>query len=256
MVQMPTGDWEASEKSIAELSIPDYVCDDLPLAVDVSSPHSSDSAVIAYKTGFGGSEAGSLSTDASETSPSGLCSFADKSGKPLTVVVKNTFIDGYFQDDDEDEAEPVCAIRRVMSCPVIKMPSPKANGVAVSLINGLHSPAGSIARDGALVPNFEAAASDFEQSISLMAVRHPEVSVGSVDHDAGECRPCAWFWRPQGCSNGVDCRHCHLCLEDKGKARILAKKHFKNTLKRRQARMGQAEFTAGPHLIGAGCRQL
>jgi len=41
--------------------------------------------------------------------------------------------------------------------------------------------------------------------------RAPEYSVGSASHGIGECKPCAWFWRPQGCSNGSSCRHCHLC---------------------------------------------
>jgi len=37
------------------------------------------------------------------------------------------------------------------------------------------------------------------------------VSFGSAAHGTGECKPCAWFWKPQGCENGQDCRHCHLC---------------------------------------------
>jgi len=50
-------------------------------------------------------------------------------------------------------------------------------------------------------------------------VRKPESSIGSNLHGTGECRPCAWFWRPQGCTNGVDCRHCHMCLVGEVKAR-------------------------------------
>eukprot|EP00913_Durusdinium_trenchii_P002992 g2768.t1 len=40
----------------------------------------------------------------------------------------------------------------------------------------------------------------------------PLPSVGSAMHHAGECRPCAWFWK-RGCLNGRDCLHCHLCPE-------------------------------------------
>lgn len=41
---------------------------------------------------------------------------------------------------------------------------------------------------------------------------HSELpSVGSGVHGSGECRPCAWFWKPTGCQNGKECRHCHLC---------------------------------------------
>eukprot|EP00418_Pyrodinium_bahamense_P068050 CAMPEP_0179078056 /NCGR_PEP_ID=MMETSP0796-20121207/34929_1 /TAXON_ID=73915 /ORGANISM="Pyrodinium bahamense, Strain pbaha01" /LENGTH=373 /DNA_ID=CAMNT_0020775347 /DNA_START=48 /DNA_END=1169 /DNA_ORIENTATION=- len=44
-------------------------------------------------------------------------------------------------------------------------------------------------------------------------------SLGSAVHGSGECRPCAWFWKPQGCQNGKECRHCHLCPEGEIKAR-------------------------------------
>jgi len=44
-------------------------------------------------------------------------------------------------------------------------------------------------------------------------------SVGSATHGTGECRPCAWFWKPQGCQNGQECRHCHLCPEGEMRAR-------------------------------------
>eukprot|EP00933_Yihiella_yeosuensis_P017168 TRINITY_DN1441_c0_g1_i3.p1 TRINITY_DN1441_c0_g1~~TRINITY_DN1441_c0_g1_i3.p1 ORF type:complete len:503 (-),score=117.10 TRINITY_DN1441_c0_g1_i3:472-1902(-) len=41
---------------------------------------------------------------------------------------------------------------------------------------------------------------------------HPVyLTVGSLDHYWGTCKPCSFFWRPQGCHNGADCRHCHLC---------------------------------------------
>eukprot|EP00435_Cladocopium_sp_Y103_P001450 s4142_g1.t1 len=36
-------------------------------------------------------------------------------------------------------------------------------------------------------------------------------SIGSMDHAAGTCRPCAWFHKPGGCRNSYDCSHCHLC---------------------------------------------
>jgi hypothetical protein len=38
-------------------------------------------------------------------------------------------------------------------------------------------------------------------------------------HSFGQCKPCAWFWRPQGCKNGDDCGYCHLCPEGALKAR-------------------------------------
>jgi len=42
-------------------------------------------------------------------------------------------------------------------------------------------------------------------------------SVGSWLHGTNACQPCAWFWKPRGCSNGKECQHCHLC--DQGQLR-------------------------------------
>jgi len=44
-------------------------------------------------------------------------------------------------------------------------------------------------------------------------------SVGSRQHGTGLCRPCAWFWKHQGCANGFECGHCHLCPKGEAKAR-------------------------------------
>lgn len=48
-------------------------------------------------------------------------------------------------------------------------------------------------------------------------------SVGSVLHGTGGCKPCAWFWKEQGCRNGAECQHCHLCDKSEIKARRKAK---------------------------------
>lgn len=44
-------------------------------------------------------------------------------------------------------------------------------------------------------------------------------SRGSVLHGTGNCRPCAWFWKPEKCSKGEECTYCHLCPEGEIKAR-------------------------------------
>jgi len=36
-------------------------------------------------------------------------------------------------------------------------------------------------------------------------------SVGAALHSTGNCKPCAWFWKPEGCRWGLECGHCHLC---------------------------------------------
>eukprot|EP00434_Breviolum_minutum_P003961 symbB.v1.2.003485.t1/scaffold198.1/size278664/1 len=47
-----------------------------------------------------------------------------------------------------------------------------------------------------------------------------EVAVETLGLGASrECKPCAWYWKPQGCRNGKDCLHCHLCPCDEIKAR-------------------------------------
>eukprot|EP00929_Paragymnodinium_shiwhaense_P061717 TRINITY_DN3084_c0_g1_i2.p1 TRINITY_DN3084_c0_g1~~TRINITY_DN3084_c0_g1_i2.p1 ORF type:complete len:384 (+),score=71.73 TRINITY_DN3084_c0_g1_i2:83-1234(+) len=49
-------------------------------------------------------------------------------------------------------------------------------------------------------------------------------TVGSAVHGTGECRPCAFFWKPQGCGNGVNCSFCHLCDSGEKKRRAKDKK--------------------------------
>eukprot|EP00931_Biecheleriopsis_adriatica_P113453 TRINITY_DN884_c0_g1_i2.p1 TRINITY_DN884_c0_g1~~TRINITY_DN884_c0_g1_i2.p1 ORF type:complete len:271 (+),score=39.74 TRINITY_DN884_c0_g1_i2:295-1107(+) len=44
-------------------------------------------------------------------------------------------------------------------------------------------------------------------------------SHGSALHTVGDCRPCAWFWKPSGCVNGKECLHCHSCPESAVKHR-------------------------------------
>lgn len=53
----------------------------------------------------------------------------------------------------------------------------------------------------------------------LAQPKGPLASKGSASHGTGECRPCAWFYKPQGCQNAAECRHCHLCPEGEIKTR-------------------------------------
>lgn len=39
----------------------------------------------------------------------------------------------------------------------------------------------------------------------------PILSVGSRWHLSGECKPCSWYWKPQGCIDGAECNYCHIC---------------------------------------------
>jgi len=47
----------------------------------------------------------------------------------------------------------------------------------------------------------------------------PSPSRGASLHGTGQCRPCAWYWRPGSCQNGENCGHCHLCGQGELKAR-------------------------------------
>lgn len=47
----------------------------------------------------------------------------------------------------------------------------------------------------------------------------PSPSIGSGIHGSGYCRPCAWFWKTDGCMHGASCHFCHLCSEGELKAR-------------------------------------
>merc|ERR1712203_1305810 len=65
-------------------------------------------------------------------------------------------------------------------------------------------------------------------------------SHGSLMHGTGNCKPCAWFWKPGGCQKKQDCTHCHLCPEGEIKAR----KNAKSTM----FRLGLATPKGGPRI--------
>eukprot|EP00933_Yihiella_yeosuensis_P072477 TRINITY_DN80868_c0_g1_i1.p1 TRINITY_DN80868_c0_g1~~TRINITY_DN80868_c0_g1_i1.p1 ORF type:complete len:289 (+),score=45.69 TRINITY_DN80868_c0_g1_i1:94-867(+) len=48
-------------------------------------------------------------------------------------------------------------------------------------------------------------------------------SKGAELHGTGQCKPCAWLWKPKGCQNAKDCNYCHLCPEGEMKIRKKAK---------------------------------
>eukprot|EP00929_Paragymnodinium_shiwhaense_P112556 TRINITY_DN80801_c0_g1_i1.p1 TRINITY_DN80801_c0_g1~~TRINITY_DN80801_c0_g1_i1.p1 ORF type:complete len:209 (+),score=43.52 TRINITY_DN80801_c0_g1_i1:118-744(+) len=49
-------------------------------------------------------------------------------------------------------------------------------------------------------------------------------SEGSRLHSSGACRPCGFFWKSTGCSNGERCQFCHLCGSQEKRTRHKAKK--------------------------------
>lgn len=58
----------------------------------------------------------------------------------------------------------------------------------------------------------------------LGTVVGPRPSLGSTTHNGrGDCRPCAWYYKPKGCQMGSQCDFCHLCPEGELKNRKKAK---------------------------------
>jgi len=50
------------------------------------------------------------------------------------------------------------------------------------------------------------------EALALPEVGDPEMpTVGSVQHDSGRCKPCAFIWKEVGCNSGVNCLYCHIC---------------------------------------------
>lgn len=69
------------------------------------------------------------------------------------------------------------------------------------------------------LPHLAAMAPPPSGKIQPRHLRKPQHSQGSALHASGQCKPCAWFWKPQGCENAEQCLHCHLCPEGELKAR-------------------------------------
>jgi len=67
---------------------------------------------------------------------------------------------------------------------------------------------------------------------------HTLPSVGAMLHGSGQCKPCAWFWKPEGCQWGRECGHCHLCpvgeLRRRKKEKRTEAKEMKALLRQQQ----------------------
>jgi hypothetical protein len=85
--------------------------------------------------------------------------------------------------------------------------------------------------------------------ISELPMSPEHVSVGSALHGIGQCLPCAWAWRPNGCKAGSSCNYCHLCPDGELKRR----KKEKIAAIRAGERMAAVHARSGS---GAASRQL
>lgn len=73
------------------------------------------------------------------------------------------------------------------------------------------------------------AATSFVRPDTMMPLTPEQVSIGSLLHASGRCSPCAWFWKAQGCTNGIECGRCHFCppgeVKNRKKAKLIALRH-------------------------------
>jgi len=71
-------------------------------------------------------------------------------------------------------------------------------------------------------------------------------SVGSAEHTSGTCKPCAWIWKDEsGCSNGANCKFCHMCPPGEVKRRKkdkIAMRKIDKHLQKPQAIQGAAYY--------------
>jgi len=78
-------------------------------------------------------------------------------------------------------------------------------------------------------------------------------------HNDGLCKPCAHFWKPEGCKNGSDCQFCHQCRPGELKARQKAKMKATRTAKVAEARdlkrQQHQEFSVGDRVRMRNSRQ-
>jgi len=73
---------------------------------------------------------------------------------------------------------------------------------------------------------YQSGMTDSEPTSPMLPIpfeEHTRFSTGSNRHDSGDCKPCAWYWKPGGCRNEAQCGYCHLCPVDEIKKRKRAK---------------------------------
>jgi len=149
--------------------------------------------------------------------PAGKSSFFDRQSSQL-VKVKNTFIDGFFDDEDQIDGLAVAACKSW--CVGVRRQG------SASLSCGSTSDGESLTAPSSLKGSVQLGLSAEPPSPppSLPStIRQPQASAGADLHGTGRCRPCGWFWKPEGCVHGAGCCHCHMCPDGELKTRKKAK---------------------------------
>jgi len=136
--------------------------------------------------------------------------------------------------------------------------TPPNNGVPVMLHAAEPRPetekAGAGDRDptgptGPYPPRLEEAEGPAEPTWNQEVTVATVPSKGSSTHGSGKCRPCAWFWKPQGCQNDQDCGYCHLCPEGELKNRKKSKVAAMRMGALVPAKSQKAKFPSGARVL-------
>lgn len=157
--------------------------------------------------------------------PAGKSSFFSRQCSQA-VKVKNTFIDGFFDDEEQSDGPAMAACKSW--CVGVTRPG-SASWSCGSTSDGETLTAPS-SPQGAAQSGLSAEPPSPTPS-PPSPVRKPQASAGADLHGTGRCRPCGWFWKPEGCVHGAECCHCHMCPEGEMKARKKAKLAAMRTMK-------------------------
>lgn len=145
------------------------------------------------------------------------------------IKVRRTFIDIDSiedDDDDDDDRPPMIAMKSEPAKVIIPVSPLQAylEGRGRWQRQSLES-LPEVHENGVEEQVAEAAPQNGPKGIiAPLESRTTQLSMGSSLHDSGQCKPCAWYWRPQGCFNCASCAHCHMCGPDALKKRKKMKK--------------------------------
>eukprot|EP00929_Paragymnodinium_shiwhaense_P111102 TRINITY_DN7865_c0_g1_i1.p1 TRINITY_DN7865_c0_g1~~TRINITY_DN7865_c0_g1_i1.p1 ORF type:complete len:266 (+),score=47.21 TRINITY_DN7865_c0_g1_i1:168-965(+) len=137
--------------------------------------------------------------------------------------IKNTFIN--VEDADEELSSPCALPKKYISSPDVFSPQSQRE---VEVVDDIVSNSSSWEAR----PLSEVTGPPPPPGVWFSGDVQPALSAGSMQHRLGNCKPCAWFYKPQGCQNGAECRHCHLC----------PKGEIRRRKKERQGKDGQVDL--------------
>mmetsp|Transcript_92753 Transcript_92753/g.145703 ORF Transcript_92753/g.145703 Transcript_92753/m.145703 type:complete len:200 (-) Transcript_92753:130-729(-) len=70
-----------------------------------------------------------------------------------------------------------------------------------------------------------------QEAVVETSLKRATWSIGAIGHANGSCKPCAWNWKPSGCTKGHNCEFCHLCEDGVVKFRKKERLHRRKEMK-------------------------